>query len=102
MRILKLSTASRRTCSANSSAEGFPPVKGKGMTDLPATTYQYDRWSSIVKDRRRWRRPDSGGSRIMAALVPAILDIMQADIGQNPDSELWGKVAYPRINPEPE
>ena len=42
------------------------------------------------------------GSRIMAALVPAILDIMQADIGQNPDSELWGKVAYPRINPEPE
>ena len=75
MRILKLSTASRRTCSANSSAEGFPPVKGKGMTDLPATTYQYDRWSSIVKDGRRWRRPDS---------------------------ELWGKVAYPRINPEPE
>ena len=45
------------------------------MTDLPATTYQYDRWSSIVKDGRRWRRPDS---------------------------ELWGKVAYPRINPEPE
>ncbi|MCY4503449.1 MAG: hypothetical protein OXE57_18040, partial [Alphaproteobacteria bacterium] len=42
------------------------------------------------------------GSRIMASLVPAILDIMQADIGQNPDSELWGKVAYPRINPEPE
>ena len=42
------------------------------------------------------------GSRIMASLVPAILDIMQADIGQNPDSELWGKVAYPRINPEHE
>ena len=42
------------------------------------------------------------GNRIMASLVPAILDIMQADIGQNPGSELWGRVAYPRINPEPE
>lgn len=42
------------------------------------------------------------GSRIMASLVPAILDIMQEDIDANPDSELWGKVAYPRINPEPE
>ena len=42
------------------------------------------------------------GSRIMASLVPAILDIMQEDIDRNPDSELWGKVAYPRINPEPE
>lgn len=42
------------------------------------------------------------GSRIMASLVPAILDIMQGDIERNPDSELWGMVAYPRINPEPE
>ena len=42
------------------------------------------------------------GSRIMASLVPAILDIMQQDIDSNPDSELWGKVAYPRINAEPE
>lgn len=42
------------------------------------------------------------GSRIMASLVPAILDIMQADLDRNPDSELWGKVAYPRINVEPE
>ena len=41
------------------------------------------------------------GSRIMASLVPAILDIMQQDIDGNPDSELWGKVAYPRINAEP-
>ena len=38
------------------------------------------------------------GSRIMAALVPAILDIMRADIDENPDTEAWGKVAYPRIN----
>lgn len=42
------------------------------------------------------------GSRIMASLVPAILDIMQADIDANPASELWGRVAYPCINPEPE
>ena len=38
----------------------------------------------------------------MASLAPAILDIMQEDIERNPDSELWGRVAYPRINPEPE
>lgn len=42
------------------------------------------------------------GSRIMASLVPTILDIMQADIDRNPESETWGRVAYPRINPEPE
>ena len=42
------------------------------------------------------------GSRIMASLVPIILNIMQADISQNPDSEVWGRVAYPRINQEPE
>ena len=42
------------------------------------------------------------GSRIMASLVPAILHIMQGDIDRNPDSELWGRVAYPRINPEQE
>lgn len=38
------------------------------------------------------------GSRIMAALVPAILAIMRADIAANPDTDTWGKVAYPRIN----
>ena len=38
------------------------------------------------------------GSRIMAALVPAILAIMRADIAANPDTDAWGKVAYPRIN----
>ena len=42
------------------------------------------------------------GSRIMASLVPTILNIMQQEIDRNPDSELWGRVAYPRVNPEPE
>ena len=37
------------------------------------------------------------GSRIMAAVVPRILEIMQSDIEDNPESD-WGKVAYPRIN----
>ena len=41
------------------------------------------------------------GSRIMASLIPAIIDIMQRDIGKDRDSETWGKVAYPRINTEP-
>ena len=43
------------------------------------------------------------GSRIMAAsLVPAILEIMRQDIDANPDSELWGKVAFPRMQRKPE
>ncbi|MCY4149914.1 MAG: HEPN domain-containing protein [Gammaproteobacteria bacterium] len=42
------------------------------------------------------------GSRIMASLIPAIIDIMQRDISRDQDSETWGKVAYPRINAEPE
>ena len=42
------------------------------------------------------------GSRIMASLVPAILHIMRQDIDGNPDSELWGKVAFPRIEAEPQ
>ncbi len=42
------------------------------------------------------------GSRIMASLVPVILTIMKADIDKNPDSEVWGKVAYPRINRRPD
>ena len=41
------------------------------------------------------------GSRIMASLVPAILDIMRHEIDGNPDSELWGKVAFPRFEAEP-
>ena len=42
------------------------------------------------------------GSRIMASLIPAIIDIMRRDISRDRDSEVWGKVAYPRINAEPE
>ena len=41
------------------------------------------------------------GSRIMASLVPAILEIMRQDLDGNPASELWGKVAFPRIEAEP-
>ena len=35
------------------------------------------------------------GSRIMVNLVPKILNIMQNEIEKNPDTELWGAVAYP-------
>ena len=42
------------------------------------------------------------GSRIMASLVPVIVGIMDVDIKNDPDSETWGKVAYPRINESPE
>lgn len=37
------------------------------------------------------------GVRIMADIVPVILDIMEADIKENPDTKIWGKVAYPRV-----
>lgn len=42
------------------------------------------------------------GSRIMESLIPAIINIMQNDISQDRNSEVWGKVAYPRINAESE
>ena len=37
------------------------------------------------------------GAEIMAALVPAMLNIMRADIEQDPDSQVWGEVAYPTV-----
>ncbi len=37
------------------------------------------------------------GSRIMAALVPIILKIMEDDIKKDPSSPTWKGVAYPRI-----
>lgn len=43
-----------------------------------------------------------GGSRIMAALVPAILGIMQNEIDTDLDSSTWGRVAYPRIRDDRE
>ncbi len=54
------------------------------------TTYPSGRGRDQIRD----------GSRIMASLVPAILDLMQQDIDNNRDSERWGKVAFPRINTE--
>ncbi|MCY3823417.1 MAG: HEPN domain-containing protein [Nitrospinae bacterium] len=42
------------------------------------------------------------GTNIMADVVPVILDIMKADIEANPDSEIWGKVAYPRVGDNPD
>ena len=38
------------------------------------------------------------GSNIMASLVPAILEIMREDIADNPGSDIWGKVFYPRVD----
>ncbi len=40
------------------------------------------------------------GGRIMASIVPVILEVMRADIEAHPDSEVWGKVAYPRVGEE--
>ena len=40
------------------------------------------------------------GSSIMASIVPAIIAVMRADIERNPDSDVWGKVAYPRVGDE--
>ncbi len=37
-------------------------------------------------------------TRIMADVVPVILEIMKGDIDANPASGIWGKVAYPRIS----
>ncbi len=42
------------------------------------------------------------GSRIMASLVPVILNIMQADIDNDPESNTWGMVAYPRFREQRE
>lgn len=41
------------------------------------------------------------GVRIMEKIVPVILDIMEAEIDKNPDTIIWGKIAYPRIGDEP-
>ncbi len=42
------------------------------------------------------------GSRIMARLVPAILKIMETDMQNNPASDIWGPVAFPRVNEGPD
>ena len=38
------------------------------------------------------------GTKIMASLVPAILEIMNEDIRENPDTGVWGKVLFPRVD----
>ncbi|MYC06999.1 MAG: hypothetical protein F4X57_07485 [Chloroflexi bacterium] len=35
------------------------------------------------------------GAILMSILVPAILDVMRCDIAMNPDSDIWGTLAYP-------
>ena len=40
------------------------------------------------------------GAAVMAAIVPAILDIMRTDIDRNPNTDVWGRVAYPRVGEE--
>ncbi len=37
------------------------------------------------------------GNHIMEAIVPIILKIMEDNIDENPNSEVWGKIAYPRV-----
>ena len=37
------------------------------------------------------------GSKIMSALMPEILKIMQDDIAKTPDSAVWGILDYPRV-----
>ena len=55
-----------------------------------------------VTYRRGWGRDQiRDGARIMASLVPAVLEIMRADIDADPDSAVWGRVAYPRFQDEP-
>lgn len=41
------------------------------------------------------------GYMIMASLVPTVLKIMEADMKRNPDTDIWGTVAYPRIDYQP-
>ena len=33
----------------------------------------------------------------MEVLVPEILKIMEEDIKKNPDSDVWGRLDYPRV-----
>lgn len=42
----------------------------------------------------RGRKQIKDGSFIMANLVPVVLDIMEADIDEDPSSDVWGEVAY--------
>lgn len=37
------------------------------------------------------------GTRIIADVMPVVLEIMQADIDADPASEVWGPLAYPQV-----
>jgi len=51
-----------------------------------------------VTFKKGWGRTQlRDGSHIMEAIVPVTLKIMQADIDNNSNSEVWGKIAYPRV-----
>ncbi len=41
------------------------------------------------------------GSRVMEKIVPVMLKIMKADIGEDPGSETWGHLRYPSHEPLP-
>lgn len=46
---------------------------------------------------KTWGRPQMKQCcEIMATLVPAIIGIMESNIETDPDSKIWGDVAYPR------
>ena len=46
------------------------------------------------------RRQIVHGTAVMSFLVPIIIEIMESEIQKNCESDVWGKVAYPRISPE--
>lgn len=50
-----------------------------------------------------WTRTLLGdATRIMADVVPVVLEIMKADVDANPESRAWGKIAYPRVGGNPD
>ena len=38
------------------------------------------------------------GSKIMTAIVPVLLEIMEDDMEENPDSGVWGLISYPHVD----
>ncbi|MYN67305.1 MAG: hypothetical protein F4X11_20135 [Acidobacteria bacterium] len=52
-----------------------------------------------VTVRNGWGRKQlRDGSRIMEKVIPAVLNIMKRDIANEPSSERWGHLRYPRHN----
>ena len=46
------------------------------------------------------RKQLADATKVMEALVPAILRILQIDIGSDPRTDFWGTVAYPHVDKE--